>query len=244
MNYRLAIRSIQFLSVCYFGYLLFTSLFTWLTISGVKDEFNNDGTKEYIFFTHIPATDDAKFEFGIIRNENGEKKLFLITDHLQFTQNIDIVEEASVLLSDEKKIIPFNAKHSSMTPISIDEYDTIISWWEGRKIVQLMLVASLITLTWKMLSRFMRFEFFDVKNYRAIILIGIILILWPIIYWVGESMIIETAFDFTSISDDHFFAQIKNQLEWRTVLFGFTLLIFSAILKKGMELKEEQDLTI
>lgn len=243
MTYRFIIRILQIFTVLSFLYLLFISFVAWRMIINTKEVLTSDGVRSYSHFVHLPILSEGKFGFGI-QHFDGKKQLYLISDHMRYTQQIEILEEKAVILENQKKVIPFNSKHSSMTPITTDEFDAILGWWETSKILQLLVIGTLIVFVLKMLTRFLRYEFFTIKNYRALLIIGMLLILLPLFNWLGEFMIIDTAFKFPFTSNGDVYSQVENPLEWKVILFGLTLLIFSSLVKKGMELKAEQDLTI
>lgn len=122
-------------------------------------------------------------------------------------------------------------------------------WWSALQFVHFVLVSiSLVLGIWvpflvvKIINSLQRFDVFDRKNLKRIYRIGIIVLVIGILESILQTINVISAKSIVDLSHyDFTFAKI---IDFNPIIMGVVILIMNDILRIGIELKEEHDLTV
>jgi len=122
-------------------------------------------------------------------------------------------------------------------------------WWKALQgVYSLLVLMTLVLGIWipflvvKIVKSLQNSEVFDRKNLKRIQRIGIILLVVGILGTLLQAINIYSAQSMVDLS--HYSFSYAKVIDFSPIIMGVVILIMNEILRIGIEIKEEQDLTI
>ena len=194
----------------------------------------------------LPFIEGVRYGMTIAKYQLDHKEKtddFILLDVV--SKNYNYLEDSEINLKTGEKVL---IRPNNMTVLVQSLLDKPI-WWKALQVVYSLLVLMTLVLgIWipflvvKIVKSLQNSEVFDRKNLKRIQRIGIILLVVGILGTLLQAINIYSAQSMVDLS--HYSFSYTKVIDFSPIIMGVVILIMNEILRIGIEIKEEQDLTI
>jgi hypothetical protein len=194
----------------------------------------------------LPFIEGVRYGMTIAKYQLDHKEKtddFILLDVV--SKNYNYLEDSEINLRTGEKVL---IRPNNMTVLVQSLLDKPI-WWKALQVVYSLLVLMTLVLgIWipflvvKIVKSLQNSEVFDRKNLKRIQRIGIILLVVGILGTLLQAINIYSAQSMVDLS--HYRFSYAKVIDFSPIIMGVVILIMNEILRIGIEIKEEQDLTI
>ena len=194
----------------------------------------------------LPFIEGVRYGMTIAKYQLDHKEKtddFILLDVV--SKNYNYLEDSEINLKTGEKVL---IRPNNMTVLVQSLLDKPI-WWKALQVVYSLLVLMTLVLgIWipflvvKIVKSLQNSEVFDRKNLKRIQRIGIILLVVGILGTLLQAINIYSAQSMVDLS--HYSFSYAKVIDFSPIIMGVVILIMNEILRIGIEIKEEQDLTI
>jgi len=194
----------------------------------------------------LPFIEGVRYGMTIAKYQLDHKEKtddFILLDVV--SKNYNYLEDSEINLKTGEKVL---IRPNNMTVLVQSLLDKPI-WWKALQVVYSLLVLMTLVLgIWipflvvKIVKSLQNSEVFDRKNLKRIQRIGIILLVVGILGTLLQAINIYSAQSMVDLS--HYRFSYAKVIDFSPIIMGVVILIMNEILRIGIEIKEEQDLTI
>ncbi len=194
----------------------------------------------------LPFIEGVRYGMTIAKYQLDHKEKtddFILLDVV--SKNYNYLEDSEINLKTGEKVL---IRPNNMTVLVQSLLDKPI-WWKALQVVYSLLVLMTLVLgIWipflvvKIVKSLQNSEVFDRKNLKRIQRIGIILLVVGILGTLLQAINIYSAQSMVDLS--HYRFSYAKVIDFSPIVMGVVILIMNEILRIGIEIKEEQDLTI
>lgn len=194
----------------------------------------------------LPFIEGVKYGMTIAKYQLEHKEKtdeFVLLDVVSKTSGY--MEESETNTKTGEKVL---VRPSNMTVLVHSLPNKPVYWVALEGIYSLFIVATLVFGVWivflvvKIVRSLQNSEVFDRRNLKRINRIGIILLMTGLVGSLGQAINIYSAQVLIDLL--HYNFSYAKVIDFNPIIMGIVILIMNEILRIGVEIKEEQDLTI
>lgn len=194
----------------------------------------------------LPFIEGVRYGMTIAKYQLDHKEKtddFILLDVV--SKNYNYLEGSEINLRTGEKVL---IRPNNMTVLVQSLLDKPIWWKALQGVYSLLVLMTLVLGIWipflvvKIVKSLQNSEVFDRKNLKRIQRIGIILLVVGILGTLLQAINIYSAQSMVDLS--HYRFSYAKVIDFSPIIMGVVILIMNEILRIGIEIKEEQDLTI
>jgi len=194
----------------------------------------------------LPFIEGVRYGMTIAKYQLDHKEKtddFILLDVV--SKNYNYLEDSEINLRTGEKVL---IRPNNMTVLVQSLLDKPIWWKALQGVYSLLVLMTLVLGIWipflvvKIVKSLQNSEVFDRKNLKRIQRIGIILLVVGILGTLLQAINIYSAQSMVDLS--HYRFSYAKVIDFSPIIMGVVILIMNEILRIGIEIKEEQDLTI
>ena len=194
----------------------------------------------------LPFIEGVRYGMTIAKYQLDHKEKtddFILLDVV--SKNYNYLEDSEINLKTGEKVL---IRPNNMTVLVQSLLDKPIWWKALQGVYSLLVLMTLVLGIWipflvvKIVKSLQNSEVFDRKNLKRIQRIGIILLVVGILGTLLQAINIYSAQSMVDLS--HYSFSYTKVIDFSPIIMGVVILIMNEILRIGIEIKEEQDLTI
>ncbi len=194
----------------------------------------------------LPFIEGVRYGMTIAKYQLDHKEKtddFILLDVV--SKNYNYLEDSEINLRTGEKVL---IRPNNMTVLVQSLLDKPIWWKALQGVYSLLVLMTLVLGIWipflvvKIVKSLQNSEVFDRKNLKRIQRIGIILLVVGILGTLLQAINIYSAQSMVDLS--HYSFSYAKVIDFSPIIMGVVILIMNEILRIGIEIKEEQDLTI
>ena len=194
----------------------------------------------------LPFIEGVRYGMTIAKYQLDHKEKtddFILLDVV--SKNYNYLEDSEINLRTGEKVL---IRPNNMTVLVQSLLDKPIWWKALQGVYSLLVLMTLVLGIWipflvvKIVKSLQNSEVFDRKNLKRIQRIGIILLVVGILGTLLQAINIYSAQSMVDLS--HYSFSYTKVIDFSPIIMGVVILIMNEILRIGIEIKEEQDLTI
>lgn len=194
----------------------------------------------------LPFIEGVRYGMTIAKYQLDHKEKtddFILLDVV--SKNSNYLEDSEINLRTGEKVL---VRPNNMTVLVQSLLDKPVWWKALQGLYSLLVLMTLVLGIWipflvvKIVKSLQNSEVFDRKNLKRIQRIGIILLVVGILGTLLQAINIFSAQSMVDLS--HYSFSYAKVIDFSPIIMGVVILIMNEILRIGIEIKEEQDLTI
>ena len=194
----------------------------------------------------LPFIEGVRYGMTIAKYQLDHKEKtddFILLDVV--SKNYNYLEDSEINLRTGEKVL---IRPNNLTVLVQSLLDKPIWWKALQGVYSLLVLMTLVLGIWipflvvKIVKSLQNSEVFDRKNLKRIQRIGIILLVVGILGTLLQAINIYSAQSMVDLS--HYRFSYAKVIDFSPIIMGVVILIMNEILRIGIEIKEEQDLTI
>jgi len=194
----------------------------------------------------LPFIEGVRYGMTIAKYQLDHKEKtddFILLDVV--SKNYNYLEDSEINLRTGEKVL---IRPNNLTVLVQSLLDKPIWWKALQGVYSLLVLMTLVLGIWipflvvKIVKSLQNSEVFDRKNLKRIQRIGIILLVVGILGTLLQAINIYSAQSMVDLS--HYSFSYAKVIDFSPIIMGVVILIMNEILRIGIEIKEEQDLTI
>jgi len=194
----------------------------------------------------LPFIEGVRYGMTIAKYQLDHKEKtddFILLDVV--SKNYNYLEDSEINLRTGEKVL---IRPNNLTVLVQSLLDKPIWWKALQGVYSLLVLMTLVLGIWipflvvKIVKSLQNSEVFDRKNLKRIQRIGIILLVVGILGTLLQAINIYSAQSMVDLS--HYSFSYTKVIDFSPIIMGVVILIMNEILRIGIEIKEEQDLTI
>ncbi|MFZ9044863.1 MAG: DUF2975 domain-containing protein [Cyclobacteriaceae bacterium] len=239
---RIFIRITQALTYLTLVFLFTLTCITLLITARFSEQFGhcNGCTRSYTVYSYIGLLN----EFGFYEKaDDSGSNHYLITDQIEYTRNLS--EDLKRTIKTAGYDLLQNAKVTTNNiPISRTIYEQVKTTFILSHTLVGLLLLTILYILHHLLEAFRKGEYFKHTNHKTLNFLGFMIILFPAVQYVSHHYIYRQVVLQDKIEGLRPYITGMINVNWVLIAIGIMTIIFSSALKKGWEIKRENELTI
>jgi hypothetical protein len=228
-------------------YLTIVFLFTLTSITLIvtvrySEQFGQcyDCTRSYTIYSHVGLI--GEFGFYEKVDETGTH-LYLVSDQIFYSKDLpeDLLKSVKIAGYD---LLPNLEITTNSLPVDRNIYDQVKTTFILSHTLTALILGIMLYTLHSLLKAFRKGDYFNQSNHRNLNLIGFMIMLFPLIQFTSHRYLFNIVYNQDRINGLRSDISETMDVTWVLLAIGIMTVIFSLSLKKGWEIKQENELTI